>query len=116
MLPFGAGLWHTLRTTPVGGTLPVIYLGIFPGAIAYLAWAYVLSHGPAGRTSTLLYLIPVFAIAIARVWLGEVPRMMSLAGGAVALLGVGVVNMRERLSPTKRIGVAAVQAECSPEG
>ena len=63
MLPFGNGLAHTLRYAPAPVTLAVVYLGIFPGALAYVAWAYVLSHGAAGRTTTLLYLIPIVAMA-----------------------------------------------------
>ena len=99
MLPFGGGLFHAIGNAPTGGTLAVIYLGIFPGALAYVGWAYVLSHGPAGRTTTLLYVIPVLAIAIAWIWLGEVPRMLSLLGGGIALAGVVLVNAAHPQKP-----------------
>ena len=105
MVPFGRGLLHTVKTAPIGATMSIIYLGVFPGAIAYLAWGYVLSNGPAGKSSTLLYLIPVMAIGIAWIWLGEVPRMISLAGGGIALGGLALVNRKERSSPFRpRLG------------
>jgi drug/metabolite transporter (DMT)-like permease len=111
MLPFGSGLMRTVRDAPASATLAVIYLGIFPGALAYVGWSYVLSHGSAGRTSTLLYVIPVFAIGIGWLWLGEVPRLLTFAGGAVALAGVVMVNLRGKIQRD----AAARPATVAPE-
>src|SRR5271170_5689647 len=112
MLPFGSGLMHNLRIAPASATLAVLYLGIFPGALAYVAWSYVLSHGAAGRTSTLLYVLPIVAIGIAWVWLGEVPRLISLAGGAIALVGVLLVNTVGKIKMNKGKPVGSRRLAC----
>jgi drug/metabolite transporter (DMT)-like permease len=108
MLPFGSGFFHALRTAPAAATLSIVYLGIFPGALAYVAWAYVMSHGTAGRTATLLYVIPVMAIAIAWVWLGEVPKWISLVGGAIALVGVVLVNTKGKAATVRTPDMSAM--------
>jgi drug/metabolite transporter (DMT)-like permease len=96
LLVFLPGLPQQVRAAPISATLAVVYLGIFPGAIGYVCWAYALTHIPASRAASFLYMVPLLALGIAWVWLGELPPVLALAGGVLVLAGVMVVNSRGR--------------------
>lgn len=74
----------------------MVYLGVFPTAVGYVTYAYAFSRMNASVAASFLYLVPVLAYLIAWVWLGEVPTVLSVVGGAVVLAGVFVVNRRGR--------------------
>jgi drug/metabolite transporter (DMT)-like permease/GrpB-like predicted nucleotidyltransferase (UPF0157 family) len=112
LLPFAGGLVSSMAAAPLRHTLTVVYMGVFPAALAYFCWGWVLSTMSASRSSSFLYFTPVAALAIAWFWLGERPHALSLAGGALALGGVVVVNRLDRHS---RAGKPTVEKTASAQ-
>jgi drug/metabolite transporter (DMT)-like permease len=94
LLLFAPGLLRELPVAPLPDTLAGVFLGVFPGAIAYVLWSYGLARMPASVIATFLYFQPLNAAIIAWLWLGEVPALLTVAGGLVAVAGVAIVNAR----------------------
>ncbi len=108
LLPFASGLVTQFRHAPLKPTLAIIYMGIFPAAIAYWAWAYYIAHAAVAKGVSTLYIVPVLAIGMAWLLLGEVPGWMSILGGAIALAGVGVVSAWGHAKTEEPEGVPAL--------
>jgi drug/metabolite transporter (DMT)-like permease/GNAT superfamily N-acetyltransferase len=104
MLVFLPGLIHQLPLAPASSTWTIVYLGIFPGALAYFLWSYALARMPASRTASFLYAQPVLAMLVAWAWQHVIPAPVALAGGALALAGVVLVQTKGR--PKGEITVA----------
>lgn len=112
LLIFAPKLIRQLPVAAPSATIAVIYLGIFPAAIAYVLWNFALARMSASILSSFLYLAPVLAMSIAWVWLGEVPTLLTVLGGTVAIAGVIVVQVKGQ---TRRVaaGVAENPIEAS---
>ena len=95
-LPFTPQLIESVSTAPLSSTLAVVYLGVFPTAIAFTTWGYVLSRSSAGRTAASTYAVPAVVVLLSWLLLQEVPPAAALFGGALALGGVAVATLRRR--------------------
>lgn len=103
MLVFLPSLIHRVPVAAPAATFAVVYLGLFPAATAYVLWNYALSRMPASLLSSFLYLSPVIACFIAWIWLREVPTVLTMAGGAVAILGVILVQTKGQALKASRL-------------
>jgi drug/metabolite transporter (DMT)-like permease len=91
-LPFAGSLWRDAAAAPAASLGWIVYLGIAPSAIGFIAWSFALSRTTAGRMGSTTYLVPPIAILLGWALLGEVPPMLAVAGGALCLAGVAVAR------------------------
>lgn len=92
-LPFAPSLARQVDVQSAGW---VVYLGLAPTALGFATWAYALRRMTAGQLASLAYLIPVVAIVLAWVLLGETPPALAAAGGALCVAGVYVARRGPR--------------------
>ncbi|OFD78512.1 membrane protein [Bacillus mycoides] len=104
MFIFSPGIYEEIVAAPIEITLSVIYLGVFPTVLPYIALAYITSHAGASEATSSLYLTPVTACFIAWVWLGEVPTFVSIIGGVITILGVVIAHLTFKKDNYKQIG------------
>ncbi|GAA3571620.1 DMT family transporter [Kribbella ginsengisoli] len=97
-LPYAPTLASEVSTASAGTIWWVIYLGAFPTALGFTTWAYALRRSTAGRMGVTVYAVPVVAIALAWLLLGETPALLALIGGALCLGGVAVSRSTGRKS------------------
>jgi drug/metabolite transporter (DMT)-like permease len=95
-LPFAGQLVADVSEAPLAITLNVVYLGVFPTAIAFTTWAYALARTTAGKMGATTYAVPAVVVVMSWLLLDEVPGWLTLAGGALCLAGVAVSRSRPK--------------------
>ncbi|WP_062786961.1 DMT family transporter [Aquitalea pelogenes] len=74
--------------------LGLLYAGVLSSAVGWLAWLWLLKRLPASTLSFNALVIPLLAVAMAALQLGEWPLARELAG--MLLVGVGIVLIARR--------------------
>jgi drug/metabolite transporter (DMT)-like permease len=95
-LPFVGDLVDDVRAASASSIWWVVYLGVFPTAIAFTTYAYALRHMGAGQLGVTTYLVPPLTIVMGVVFLGEAPPPLAYVGGILALVGVAIARHRPR--------------------
>ena len=94
LVPFAPSLVGEVGTATPESLAWLVYLGVFPTAIAFTTWAFALNRTTAGRLGSTTYLVPAIAIVMGWFVLGEIPPIAALVGGAIAIGGVVIARSR----------------------
>ncbi|MEW2159764.1 DMT family transporter [Streptomyces sp. NPDC007189] len=112
-LPFAGQLAHQAAHAPLPATLGMVYLGVFPTALAFTTWAYALARTTASRMGATTYAVPALVVLMSWLVLGEVPGVLTLGGGVLCLAGVAVSRSRARGGRAVRVA-AGVEPRPGP--
>ncbi len=81
------GMGRAMTITP-SGIFGIVYLGLFASILAFLFFNNGVKRLGANRATQFNYLMPFFGVALAMIFLGEMPRWFHGVGITLVLLGV----------------------------
>ncbi len=83
--------WSSISLPAWGG---LVFSGALAIALAYILWYYSIRHLGSSRTAVYSNTVPVVALIVAWLTLGEVPTSVQVAGTALILGGIGLARVR----------------------
>lgn len=93
---FSSGFLEDLANSTWNARAAILYLGVFPGALSYIAWGYCITKLPASKVVSFMYFIPVLAVLTAFILFKELPSGYAILGGAFAFGGVYILHSSKR--------------------
>lgn len=96
LTPFLPQAVREFSAAPGGSIAAVVYLGVFPTAVAFTLLAFALTNTAAGRLTSTTLAVPAIVVLMSWILLGEVPTAYAMAGGVLCLLGVAISWRRTR--------------------
>lgn len=113
ILPFG--LWGLTNSTFAWGpALAMIPLGVLGTGLAFVLMATLVGRVGGPRGAVALYVVPVVAMVLGVVALGEEIHPLALVGMALVLLGAWITSRRDASVPQPTTPPAAEDASPTP--
>lgn len=102
-----SGILTTIIAVSAGQTIPIqdipwqswtaiAYLATFGSVISFIAYLYALQNLPTEQASIYAYINPVVAVLLGSLLFNEKLTLFIIAGGAITLLGVHLINQAYR--------------------
>lgn len=95
-LTFETGQWQAMQTADWRGWGSLAFTTLMSSLVAHTAWYYLVSKYPVTSLSPITLLSPLFGVFFGVTLLDDQLTTRMLLGGAVTLVGVFIVVMREK--------------------
>ncbi len=92
-------LWQEVQHQALANFWWPAFLGIGSGVIGYACLAYGFKHFPASKAISFLFAMPIVSIIMGWIVLGEMPTLLSLLGGLLAMSGAFMVRTKKPALP-----------------
>lgn len=92
LLPFSWDLFREIDYVSFKTNMVVVYSGIFPGAIAYCLWSYVLTKITVSKAMSFFYLFPLISCLSGYLLIHETINTCQLFGAVISLVGALIFN------------------------
>ncbi|MBM6828552.1 DMT family transporter [Anaerotignum lactatifermentans] len=84
-----------LKTSAPAEIASLIYLGIFPSAIAYFLWGKAMSYAEkTSEVTNFMFVTPLLSTVLGFIILKEMPNMGTFLGGAIIICCIVVFNLK----------------------
>lgn len=90
--PWAVSDLDRLGTAPPAALLALVFLGLFPGALAYVTWMVAIDGFGAPKAANLLFFMAPVASLLSIPLVGIWPNWTTIFGGALAIVGVSIVH------------------------
>jgi drug/metabolite transporter (DMT)-like permease len=100
--------WGAVSLTP-RVTVSIVLLGVLSTGLAYVLYFRLIGEVGATTASAVNYLVPIAAVVVGAITLGERITLTTVAGGAVVLVGMAYAENRLRRPRRDPVTAAASQ-------
>lgn len=114
LLPFAPSAVAAIPNASVDAIIALVFLGLGPSMLAYLAWSHALTQYPVTRATSFLYLVPPVTLTVSFFWVDEVPNLLTAVGGVLTLAGVIIVNTFGRRVPPSTAASESRASDTTP--
>ncbi len=93
-LLFEADQWQQVATFPENGLIALAYSAFGSTIVGYGSWYWLMGRYEVTQVTPFALLVPIFGISIGQLFFHETLSPLTIIGGIITLIGVGIIVIR----------------------